>query len=690
MRNLCRLLLVSAALLRAADFTPPPTRADPVTEVLHGVTITDPYRWLENQNSPDTRAWLATQDKFARAYLDGIPGRDQLRKKFDALFKIDSVGAPTVRHGRYFFSRRLASEDRRSLAMRQGFAGKDEILVDPAKVSADATTSVQFSGISDDGGLIAYGIRRGGEDETEIHLLDVNTRQLLPDSLPRGRYFGFSIKPDKSGFYYSHFTVGQGARVCYHAMGGDPKADKLIFGEGRGAGEIVYVTTSDDGRWLLTGVIEGVPAKRTEIWVQDLAHQGPLVNIVKDEGEWNPDVAGDSMLLTTNWRAPNRRIYRVDLKNPARDRWKEIVPESKLAIGGSSAVGGRLFVSYLENVVTRIRQFDLDGKPLTDLPLPGIGTASVPSGRWSDDEAFFGFTSFVEPGAAYRISVATGKRDLWFRPKIPIQTENIEAKQVWYTSKDGTRVPMFVVHRKGLTLDGSHPTYLTGYGGFNAPSVPAFSSIAAWWAENGGVYAVANIRGGGEFGEAWHKAGMFERKQNVFDDFIAAAEWLIENKYTQRSRLAVEGYSNGGLLMGAMMTQRPDLFGAIICGAPLLDMLRFDKMSVGAWWTAEYGSAADPEQFKFLYKYSPYHNVKKGTKYPAVLFLSGDSDTRVDPAHARKMTALMQAANASANPIVLRYDIKGGHSGIANVSKTVEEQVDQIAFLADRLGMKIE
>jgi prolyl oligopeptidase len=299
-------------------------------------------------------------------------------------------------------------------------------------------------------------------------------------------------------------------------------------------------------------------------------------------------------------------------------------------------------------------------------------------------------TSFVEPSTSYRLRISTGQRDLWFRPKIPIQTDNIDVKQVWYKSKDGTSVPMFVVHRKGLPLDGNRPALLTGYGGFNLPSLPAFSSVAAWWVETGGVYALANMRGGGEFGESWHKAGMFEKKQNVFDDFIAAAEWLIQNKYTRSARLGIQGGSNGGRLMGAMMTQRPDLFGAIVCGAPLPDMLRFHKMSVGAWWTAEYGSADDPTQFAYLYKYSPYHNVKKGTNYPAIMFVSGDFDTRVDPAHARKMTAMMQAANASGNPILLRYDTKGGHSGIANVNKTVEEQVDQMSFLAARLGMKIE
>ena len=683
-----RLLLVWSGVALAADFTPPPTTAEPVTEMIHGVKITDPYRWLENQNSPETRAWLESQEKYARAYLDAIPGRDQLRRTFEGLLKIDSISMPMARHGRYFFSRRLASEDRGSIVMRQGFGGKDEVLIDTAKIANDPTTSVQLWGVSEDGKLVAYGVRRGGEDETEIRLIDADTRQPVSDVLPRARYFAFAIKPDKSGIYYSRFTPAKGGRVFYHKIGDAIERDELIFGEGYSPQSIIVTGISEDGRWLFTSAADGVPAKKTELWVQDLANHGAWTNIVKEEGEWAPEFAGDSLLLTTNWKAPNSRIFRVDLKNPAREHWKEIVPESKLALDGSSAVGGRLFVSYLENVVTRIRQFDLDGKPLGDLALPGIGTSGAPFGRWSSDEAFLNFTSFVEPSTAYRFSVSTGKRDLWFRPTIPIETGNIESKQIWYTSKDGTKVPMFLVHRKGLKLDGNNPVLLTGYGGFALASQPAFSAIAAWWAEKGGVFAVANIRGGGEFGEAWHKAGMFEHKQNVFDDFVAAAEWLIQNKYTRTAKLGIRGGSNGGLLMGAMMTQRPDLFGAIVCGNPLLDMLRFQKMSVGAWWTSEYGSADDPEQFQYIYKYSPYQNVKKGTKYPAIMFVSGDFDSRVDPAHARKMTAMMQWANASGNPIILRYDTKGGHTGIGNVSKTVEEQVDQMAFLCDRLGVR--
>jgi prolyl oligopeptidase len=502
---------------------------------------------------------------------------------------------------------------------------------------------------------------------------------------------GFSVKPDKTGYYYARFTVGHGTLVYYHAMGTDASKDQELFGKGYNQDALIGVGLSDDGRWLVITVADGVPAKKNEIYAQDVEHSGPLLTIVNDiQAQFEPDFAGDSLILSTNWNAPNRKILRVDLKDPARAHWREIVKESPMAIDGFSAAGGRIFVSYLENVVTRVKQFDIDGKYLGDVKLPGLGSASPPAGRWSDNETFYSFTSFVQPTESFRYDAASAKQELWFRPNIPIHTDQMESKQVWYTSKDGTRVPMFVVHRKGLPLDGNRPTLMTAYGGFNVSLTPTFSTIAAWWAEQGGVFAQPNLRGGGEFGESWHHAGMFEKKQNVFDDFIGAAEWLIQNKYTSSSKLAIEGGSNGGLLMGAMMTQRPDLFGAIVCAAPLLDMLRFQKMSVGSWWTAEYGSADDPKQFPYLYKYSPYQNVKKGGKYPPIMFVTGDADTRVDPAHARKMAALMQAENGSSNPIILRYDTKGGHSAMGSIDKVIEQYVDILSFVAVRLGVKIQ
>src|SRR5271157_858772 len=681
------LLVLIPWMACAGQSTPPPTKVDPVTETLHGVKITDPYRWLEDQNSPATREWLAAQDKYARSYLDAIAGRDTLRAKFEALLKIDSVGTPKLRHGRYFFSRRLAGEDRASLIVRQGYTGKDEVLVDPQTATDDATTSVRYQGISNDGSLVSIGLRHGGEDEVSVRLLDVDSRQYLPDALPRARYSGFDFKPDKSGFYYSRFTAGEGSRIYYHAMGSPSSADQEIFGKGYGPNQRIAGGLTENGRWLLIQVSEGVPAKRTELYFQDVAARGPIRNLLKEDAEFDIEETGDFLFLNTNWKAPKRRVIRIDLKNPAPEHWKEVVPESALAIEHVSAAGRRLFVSYLDNVVTHVKQFDAGGKPLGDMKLPGIGTAFGPYGRWRDDEAFFDFTSFVDPDTSYRLRVSSGQREVWFRPKVPLRSEDFETRQVWYASKDGARVPMFVVARKGLSLDGNRPVLLTGYGGFNIANTPEFSSQAAVWAEMGGVYAVANLRGGGEFGEAWHRAGMFEKKQNVFDDFLSAAEWLTQNRYTNPAQLAIVGNSNGGLLVGAALTQRPDLFRAVLCMHPLLDMLRYQKFMEAQYWVSEYGSADDPAQFKYLAAYSPYQNVKPGTKYPAVLLMSGDGDTRVDPLHARKMAARLQAATVSDQPILLRYDTQAGHSGGLPVSKQIDQLADGAEFLMWQLHL---
>jgi prolyl oligopeptidase len=403
-------------------------------------------------------------------------------------------------------------------------------------------------------------------------------------------------------------------------------------------------------------------------------------------------IGGDHMYLRTNWKAPKWRILEVDLKNPAmiqdKDKWREVVPASDAVLDGLSLVGGKLAVTTTENVVPHTKIFDTNGKLVRELPSPTLGTISGLFGRWSSNEAFYSFTSFHIPLTMYRYDVATAKQTVWFASKVPINSAKYEVKQVWYPSKDGTRIPMFLAHAKGIQLDGSNPVLLTGYGGFNVSETPAFNSFAAAWLANGGVYALPNLRGGGEFGEEWHHAGMKEKKQNVFDDFIAAAEWLIKNKYTSPAKLAIRGSSNGGLLVGAALTQRPDLFAAVICGYPLLDMLRYQNFLVARYWVPEYGSAEDPGQFKYIYAYSPYQHVKAGTKYPSVLFISGDSDTRVAPLHARKMTALMQAATAgSDHPILLHYDTAAGHSGGTPVSKQIENSTDELSYLFWQLGI---
>ena len=667
---------------------PPKTRMDNITETIHGITITDPYRWLEDQNSPETRAWIEAQNAHTQSILGTLPNRAAISSRLTQLLKVDSIGIPFARGGRYFYSKRRADQNQPVYYVRNGLNGKDEVLLDPNTMSADQSVSVRLLDITPDGKHVAYGVQQGGEDEITVSILDVDTRKDLADHLPKGRQ-GVSLKPDMSGFYYSRFTNNVGPRCYYHKMGTAASSDREIFGSGYGPTNFIGESVTDDGKYLLLVVSYGSSGQKSEMYVKDLIADGPIKPIVKDiEAGFFGQIAGDQLFVSTNWKAPNRNILAIDLKNPSQEHWREVVPESTSVINGFSLAGGKIFVSYLENVSSRIRVFDPSGSHIRDIAFPTLGSASGISGDWKNDEAFYSFNSFGQPATIYRYQAGSGKQEVWARNDVPMKSDELDVKQVWYPSKDGTRIPMFLVHKKGIKLDGSHPTLLTGYGGFDVSLTPGFSALAAFWAEKGGVYAVTNLRGGGEFGEKWHKAGMLEKKQNVFDDFIGAAEWLIKSGYTKTSKLAISGGSNGGLLVGAAMTQRPDLFQAVVCSYPLLDMLRYQNFLVAKFWVPEYGSAEDPKQFEYIYKYSPYHNVKKGTKYPSVLFVTGDSDTRVAPLHARKMAALMQASTGSDRPILLHYDTKAGHSGGTPVSKQIEDLTDELSFLLWQLDVK--
>ena len=668
---------------------PPKTRKDDFKETVHGVEIADPYRWLENQDSSETRAWIEAQNAYTESMLGNLKGRENLKKRLTELIKIDVISRPYEFNGRYFFTKRLADQDLPVIYMRQGLKGKDEVLIDPHGMSDDHTVSVNISDITPDGTLMAYSLRQGGEDEVSIHLFDVNERKDLPDKLTKALYFGISVKPDKSGFYYTRHGA-KGGRVFYHAMGSDFTKDREIFGEGYGPDKIIYSGLSEDGKHLVIHVIHGSAAEKTEIYYQNLEEQSPIQPIVNDiDAQCYGKIAGDRFFIQTDWKAPKKRILSVDLKKlPQKpSEWKEIVKTGDSIIAGFSTAGGKLFVNYLENVISRVKVFEPDGKPIREISFPAIGSVGGVSGRWDSKEAFFSYSSFHIPPTIYRYNIEKGTQTVWSSLKVPIKSDEMEVKQAWYTSKDGIRIPMFIVHKKGIKLDGSNPTLLTGYGGFNVSLTPSYSSAAIVWVENGGVYVRPNLRGGGEFGEDWHKAAMFEKKQTSFDDFIAASEWLIENKYTTTEKLAIAGGSNGGLLVGAALTQRPDLYKAVACFYPLLDMLRYHQFLMGRFWVSEYGSAEDPAQFKYLYAYSPYHRVKAGTKYPATIFISGDSDTRVAPLHARKMTALLQKATGSNNPVLLFYDTKLGHSGGQPVNKQIEDTSYWMIFLFWQLGM---
>jgi prolyl oligopeptidase len=685
--KLLPVVLAGAAL--AADLKPPTTRTDPVTEVLHGVRIADPYRWLEDGNSPETRDWIERQTAYARSVLDALPGRAALRQRLAELMRTDLVGMPVVRNRRYFYFRRGRDQELAVLYTRDGAGGPERVLVDPHPLSPDRTVSVILNAVSEDGSLVAYGIRRGGEDEVTIRVLETATRKERPDTLPRARYSSLSFLPDNRGFYYVRFGA-EGPRVHYHELGSDPARDPVVFGEGLGRDKTLSVSLSPDGRYLLIHLTHGVGGEgRTELYLMDRARSGPPRAVIeglraRSLGRMSPD----TLFVHTNWQAPNGRILAIPLDKPERGNWREIIPEGKAVIRGFALAGGRIFVNYLENVTSRLEVFEPDGRRLRQIVFPALGTVSGVAGEWRSGEAFFQFSSYHIPSTIYRYGISSGRREVWWRTQAPVSSDRFELRQVWFPSRDGTRVPMFLLHAKGLRPRGEAPVLLTGYGGFNLVSTPGFEPLAVVWAERGGVYAVANLRGGGEFGEAWHRAGMLEKKQNVFDDFIAAAEWLIANNYTQPSRLAITGNSNGGLLVGAALTQRPDLFGAVICGAPLLDMIRYHKFSVARWWVAEYGSSEDPDQFRYLYAYSPYHRVQDGTPYPAVLFVTGDADTRVDPLHARKMAARLQAATSSGRPVLLLYDTRRGHSGGLPLTEQIENLAIRLQFLLWQLGVE--
>ncbi len=671
---------------------PPATEAVPVTEDIHGTSITDPYRWLEDAKSPATRAWIGEQMKYTEQYLSQVKVRPAIVSELTKLERVESYSIPVERGGNYFFKKRLADENQGSIYIRRSLHGQDERLIDATKLSADQNTSVQINDISKDGALLVYGIRSGGADEQSVHILEINKNDAaksrdLADTLPSARYSGIQLSPDKQGLYYARFDP-TGTLVFYHKLGSPTASDQLVFGksfeaETFGPMELIGTEITENERYLMITVSHGVPPKRVDIYVKDLRQlDSPIRPVIRGvDSRFTPVNYADDLYVLTDYQAENYRVVKIAIANPQPERWVSIVPEGKDVVSGISIVGGKLFVTGLHDVVTETRIFTLDGKPAGNITYPTLGSATDLFGREEADEGFYSFESFIIPPAIYRYDVKSGKTDVFAKPTVPFTSDQYEVKQVFYKSKDGTNIPMFISSKKGSKRDGTTPTLMFAYGGFLVDMTPAWNPEYAWWMEQGGYYAQPNLRGGGEYGEKWHQSGMFEHKQNVFDDFYAAAQYLIDEKYTSPQRFAIRGRSNGGLLMGAAMTQHPEMFGAIWCGFPLLDMIRFQNFLVGKWWTAEYGSSDNADQFPYLLKYSPYHNVKPGMKFPAIMFNTGDSDTRVDPLHARKMTALVQADNSSDRPILLHYQTMSGHSSGVSITQAINDTADELAFL---------
>ena len=699
------LLTGAAVMVWAADAAvpsgPPKAKVAPVEDTVQGHKIVDRYRYLEDGNDPDTKQYVEQQLAYTRSVLDPLPGRDRINARLSQLLTIGTVGPPQIGGKYYFYTRREGTQNQPVLYVREGLGGADRVLVDVNKMSSDGTVALDWWFQADDGKYVAYGTSPNGSEESTLYLIESATGKLLPDVIERTRFSSLAWKKDNSGFYYTRHPqkgdVPAGeevyhVKVFYHALGSDPDKDPLLFGEGRNAQDIPAVNLSEDGRWLLISVFQGWT--KSEMYLQDLASKNPPVEITTGkEFLYSADFLKGKLYITTNEDAPRFRVFVADATNPKRENWKELIPQTDAVLQSASVTGGKLFAQYEHNASSELRIFDVGGKKLRDIPLPTIGTVSAVAGKWDISELFFGFQSYTVPPSVYRYDLNSGATSLWAKVDAPsIDPSAFEVQQVWYNSKDGTRIPMFVVSKKGIERNGKNPVLLTGYGGFNVSETPSFSRAMYLWMEHGGIYAVANLRGGAEFGEDWHRAGMLEKKQNVFDDFISAAEYLIAQKYTDKDHLSILGGSNGGLLMGAMITQRPDLFRAVICAVPLLDMLRYQNFQIAKLWIPEYGSAEDAKQFDFIYAYSPYHHVKAGQEYPAILFMTADTDTRVDPMHAKKMAALMQseAKNGASKekPILLRIETKAGHGQGKPVTKQIEENTDMYSFLFWQLGVK--
>jgi len=669
----------------------------------HGTRISDPYRWLENTESDSTRRWIEAENCRTFGWLAQVPERDRLRQRLTALWNYERYGVPGRQGGRYVWGKNDGLQNQSVLYWQRTLTEEPRLLIDPNRLSEDGTVALTASDVSDDGRYFAYGTSSGGSDWQEFHVREIETGRDLPDHLRWIKFSGMSWTHDNAGFFYSRFPEPTGnellsevrnQKVYYHRLGDEQARDALIYERpdqpdwGMGGG------VTEDGRYFIIGVSLGTDS-RNRVYYVDLGDarrprvRGQVVRLLDDFDATYNFIGNDGPVFYffTNLEAPRGKLIAIDTRRPARANWRTIIPQTEATLQNVSVIGGRLVADYLEDAHSRVMVFAKDGRRTADVPLPTLGSVGVISGRADSPEMFYSFTSFIYPTTVFRYDVATGANTVLRAPRLDFDPSRYETQQVFYRSRDGTRVPMFLTYRRGLQRDGTNPTYLTAYGGFDISITPAFSVANIVWLELGGIVAVPNLRGGGEYGEEWHQAGMHEKKQNVFDDFIAAAEYLIAERYTSTPRLAIAGGSNGGLLIGAVMNQRPDLFGAALPAVGVMDMLRFHRFTIGRAWVTEYGSADSVAQFPYIYRYSPLHNIRPGTRYPATMVTTADHDDRVVPPHSFKYTATLQAAQAGDAPILIRIETRGGHGAGTPVSKQIEQAADRWAFLIRALGL---
>ncbi len=682
-------------------FVYPSSRQVDQVDDYHGIQVQDPYRWLEDPDSEETKAWVEAQNKVTFGYLSEIPVREPIRERLTQLWNYERYGIPFKQENRYFYFKNDGLQNQSVLYTLTSLDDEPKLLLNPNTLSEDGTVALSGLALSEDAKFMAYGLSTSGSDWKEWKVLDVETGENLSDHLQWVKFSGASWTHDGQGFFYCRYDEPNEAtkledinyyqKLYYHKLGTSQSEDVLVYHRPDQKEWMFGAGVTEDGRYLIISVDQGTDPKNL-VFYKDLANpDSPVVELISEfEANYSLiDNDGSVFWFRTDLDAPRGRVIAIDINNPARENWQEIIAQTAETLEGVGVLNNQFVADYLQDARSSIKIFNLNGSFVREVELPGIGSAGGFGGKRYDTETFYTFTSFTTPPTIYRYDMVSGESTIFRKPTVDFNPDNYETRQVFYSSKDGTRVPMFITYKKGLLLNGNNPTLLSGYGGFNISLTPSFSVGRVVWMEMGGVYAMPNLRGGGEYGEEWHQAGTKLNKQNVFDDFIAAAEWLIKNGYTAPEKLAIAGGSNGGLLVGACMTQRPDLFAAALPSVGVLDMLRFHKFTIGWAWCSDYGSPENPEEFEALYAYSPLHNLKTGTAYPATMIITADHDDRVVPAHSFKFAAALQAAHAGEKPVLIRIETKAGHGAGKPTSKIIEEIADEWAFLVRSLNIEI-